>query len=101
VAELGPEQKKKKPIQILRERRGGVPKDLLERNKRHASARRQLRTALQNGPKIVPELAKETGLPAQEAFWLLMGMKKYGELAEGEERDGYYEYTLISDPKQE
>ena len=78
-----------------------MPKDLLERNKRHKAARRQLRTALKDGPKIVPELVKATGLAAQKAFWLLMGMKKYGELAEGAERDGYYEYMLIPDPNQE
>jgi hypothetical protein len=93
--------KQKKPIQILRERQGGMPKELLERNKRQATARRQLRTALKDGPKIVPELAKATGLATQETFWLLMGMKKYGELAEGAERDGYYEYMLIPDPNQE
>jgi len=96
-----PEAKQKKPIQILRERLGGVPREVVQRNKTYAAARRQLRAALEKGAKIVPELAEETGLPTQQLFWLLMGMKKYGTVAEGDERDGYYEYRLITESKQE
>ena len=83
-----------KPIQILRERRGGVPKEFVERSRRQAKAHKVLAAALKDGPKTVPEIAQIAGLPTHELFWYLMGMKKYGQIVEGEERDGYHEYAL-------
>ena len=85
----------KKPVQILRERRGGVSQELVERNRRQTAVRRKITGALEEGPKIVPELARETGHPAHEIFRRLMGMKKYGNVIEGEEREGYFEYALV------
>ena len=84
----------RKPIQILRERRGGVPKELTERNRRLTQTRKQITSALKDGPKTVPQVADVTGLPTHEVLWQLMGMKKYGQVVEGEEQDGYYEYAL-------
>jgi len=83
-----------KPVQILRERRGGVPKGLLERNRRQAKTHKALTAALKDGPKTVPEIAQITGLPTHELLWYVMGLRKYGQIVEGEERDGYYEYAL-------
>jgi hypothetical protein len=83
-----------KSIQILRERRGGVPKELVERSRRQTQTHKLLRKALKDGPKTVPEIAGITELPTHEVFWYLMGMRKYGQIVEGEERDGYYEYAL-------
>lgn len=83
-----------KPIQVLRERRGGTPKELVERSRRQAQTHKALIAALKDGPKTVPQIAQITGLPTHELFWYVMGMKKYGQIVEGEERDGYYEYAL-------
>ena len=83
-----------KPIQILRERRGGVPRELVERSRRQAQIHKLLMMALKDGPKTVPQIAKITELPVHEVLWYLMGWKKYGRIIEGEERDGYYEYAL-------
>ena len=85
---------KEKPIQIIRERRGGVPKELLERNRAQTKTRKRIVQALEDGPKTVPEVAKATAMPSHEVLWKLMGMKKYGLVVEGEERDGYYQYAL-------
>ena len=84
----------KKPIRILRERRGGVPRELVEANRRRKAVRERIIGALGSGPKTVPELAHDTGIPGDIVFWHVMGMKKYGLVVEGEERDGYYEYAL-------
>ena len=84
----------KKPIEILRERRGGVPPELVEHNRRQAANRRRIVDALKVASKTVPEIAKETGLPPHEVFWHLMAMKKYGKLVEGQQRDDYFEYAL-------
>jgi hypothetical protein len=86
--------KERKPIQVLRERRGGVPKDLLARNREQKKLMRRLKEALRNGSRTVPEVAAETGLPTGEVLWHLMALRKFGEVVEGEERDGYFEYAL-------
>jgi hypothetical protein len=88
------EKKQKAPVHILRERRGGVSKELLELTRRQATLRKQITQALQEGPKTVPELSAACGFPSHEVFWHLMAMKKYGEIVEGGERDDYFEYAL-------
>ena len=88
------EPQKEKPIKIIRERRGGVPKELLERSRAQAKMRKKISEALEDGPKTVPEVAKATAMPSHEVLRKLMGMKKYGLIVEGEERDGYYQYAL-------
>jgi len=89
-----PHDKKKAPVHILRDRCGGVPQALLELTRRQAAIRKQLTKTLQEGPKTVPQLAAASGFPTHELFWHLMAMKKYGQIVEGEERDGYFEYAL-------
>jgi predicted Rossmann fold nucleotide-binding protein DprA/Smf involved in DNA uptake len=88
------ESQKAQPIKIIRERRGGVPKELVERSRRQAKTHKLLTAALKEGPKTVPEVAEATAMPSHEVLWKLMGMKKYGLVVEGEERDGYYQYAL-------
>jgi hypothetical protein len=88
------DRKKKAPVHILRDRRGGVPQALLEVTRRQTAIRKQLTKALHAGPKTVPELAAASGFPTHEVFWHLMAMKKYDDIVEGEERDGYFEYAL-------
>ncbi len=88
------EPQKERPIKIIRERRRGVPKELLERSRAQARMRKKISEALKDGPKTVPEVAKATAIPSHEVLWKLMGMKKYGLVVEGEERDGCYEYAL-------
>jgi hypothetical protein len=86
--------KKKAPVHLLRDRRGGVPQALLELTRRQATIRKQLTRALQDGPRTVPEIAAAIGCPSHEVLWHLMAMKKYGDIVEGEERDGYFEYAV-------
>jgi len=92
--------KRKKPIQILRERRGGVPRELVERNRRQNAMRRRLLDALGEGPKTIPELAQGLGRPAHEVLWHVMGLRKYGKVAEGEACDGYFRYELIDESRE-
>ena len=92
--------KTKKPIQILRERRGGVPRELVERNRRQKAIRQRIVAALQEESKTIPELARGVELPADEVFWYVMGMKKYGKVGEAEQVDGYFKYALIDASRQ-
>ena len=92
-------EKEKPTSQILRERRGGVPKELLAFNRENTGIRRKITEALNDGPRTVPDIAGITGIPGHQVFWHLMSMKKYGKVVEGEERDSYYEYALKEEQK--
>lgn len=99
-----PDASKRKPpkaVKILRDRRGGVPRELLDRNRHRVATRRAILDALKTGPKTVPQLSEQTGIPTHETLWCVMGLRKYGEVAEGDEKDGYLEYQLISSSERE
>jgi len=83
------------PLQVLRQRRGGVPRELIERNKQVTKVRRVVASALESGPKTAPQVAAETGINAEEVFWHLISMKKYGKVAEGQPQGDYFEYALV------
>ena len=86
----------KKPILVLKERRGGTPPELTERLRRQRKLVKAIRAELSEGPRTVPELAEAIGEPSHEVLWMLMALKKYGEVEEGAERDSYFEYSLPS-----
>lgn len=56
--------------------------------------RPRILAALADGPRSVPELAAELGVPAHEALLWVMGMRRYGYLREvkASDRDGYFRY---------
>jgi predicted transcriptional regulator len=86
--------KPKRPIEILRERRGGMSKELKAYFNEQQRVYKALRAALKNGPRTVPQLAKECGLPSPTVMWHLMAMRRYGEVLDGPEQNGYLLYTL-------
>ena len=89
----------KKPIQVFREKRGLELKKAQERHRETLKVKKQITGALGDAAMTAPELAKATGLPADLVFWHLMAMKKYGEIEEGEEREGYFAYSLKKEEK--
>jgi predicted Rossmann fold nucleotide-binding protein DprA/Smf involved in DNA uptake len=56
--------------------------------------RPRILAALASGPLTVPEIAAALGAPAHEVVFWVMGMRRYGWLAEikGSESDGYFRY---------
>jgi hypothetical protein len=96
---MSPDAKEKSPIRTLRERRGGVPREVRERDRRRRVIRKKLREILAGGPRTVPDLAAAAELPTAETLWFVMAMKKYGEVVEGDLRGGYYEYALKETPE--
>jgi len=73
---------------------------LVERNRRQKAIRQSIVAVLQEESKTIPELARRVGLPADEVLRYVMGMKKYGNVAEAEQVDGYYKYALIGESRQ-
>jgi hypothetical protein len=86
--------KEKSPLSILRERRGGTSDELKEYFKEQQAIRKALRDALKGGAKSVPELAEECALEKPLTLWHVMAMRRYGELFESAERNGYPLYSL-------
>ena len=86
--------KAKRPIEILRERHGGVSSDLKAYVANQQKVYKALRAALKAGPRTVPELAAECGIPSPEVMWHLMALRRYGEVLDGPEQNGYLLYRL-------
>lgn len=94
-------QKTKKPFQIARDQRGGVPKELIERNRRQMKIRKEIIKALKEKPMTAPELAAALELETEEAFWWLMALRKYGDVVEGAASGDYIQYELKEDEGEE
>ena len=56
--------------------------------------RPRILAALADGPLTVPQIAEAVGAPTHEVVFWVMGMRRYGWLAEikGSDDDGYFTY---------
>jgi hypothetical protein len=84
----------KRPIEDLRERRGGISPQLKAHVSEQQKVFKAVRTALGNGPRTVPQLARECGLPTPVVMWHVMAMRRYGEVLDGPEQDRHLLYIL-------
>jgi predicted ArsR family transcriptional regulator len=71
-----------------------MSKELKESFNEQQKIYKALRAALKNGPRTVPQLAKECGLPSPTVMWHLMALRRYGQVLDGPEENGYLRYTL-------
>lgn len=88
--------KKKLTVQLLRETRK-PPKENIERQKEQRKIVKAIKEVLKSGPKTIPQIAVETGLKSEDVVWYLFSLRKYGEIQEVEEVDGYYTYKLVEE----
>lgn len=86
--------KPKRPIEILRDRHGGMSKQLKEYFNEQQRIFKAIKTALKAGPKTVPQLAAECKLDSPKTMWHVMALRRDGDLVESAERDGYLVYSL-------
>lgn len=84
--------KEKKPLDLLRERHGGISDEMKHLFKEQNRIRKLINEAFKNGPRTIPELAQDTGEPAEKLLWHVMALKKYGLVAELEARGDYFAY---------
>jgi len=58
-------------------------------------------TALGSGPLTIPQIAEAIGRPTREVTFWVMGLRKYGWVAEIKEVDdeGYFPYAIV--PREE
>ena len=71
-----------------------LPRDSREVIRDEHLMRRPILRALESGPLTVPQLAEAIGAPEREVVFWVMGLRKYGWLAEikGADDDGYFRY---------
>jgi predicted transcriptional regulator len=84
-------------LEILKKKRGPVPKELTDKIKRGNRIKSAIRGVLRNGPNTVPEIARATGIDTQDVFWHLMSLKKYGGVLEAGRNGDYFNYKLARD----
>jgi hypothetical protein len=82
-------------LKSLRERRGADLEATQAQLKEQIRVNRDLTRLLEAGPKTVPALAEALGMPTDKVFWHLIAMKKYGQIAEGEQDGDYFQYRII------
>ena len=78
------------------------PESILYAGRRRETARREpgmrrlILETLEAGPKTVPEIADELGLPSRDVLWWVMGCVRYGFVdPAGETTDeGYHKYGI-------
>jgi hypothetical protein len=86
--------KPKRPIEILRDRQGGMSKELKEFFNEQQRIFKTIKIALKAGPKTVPQLAKECNLDPPKTMWHVMALRRDGDVVEAAEQDGYPQYCL-------
>jgi hypothetical protein len=89
---------KQSALAALREERGGVPQALLQAVKEQQRIRRLLKSALDQGPRTVPDLAADCGLATHLVLWHLMAMRRYGDVVEAGESGRYPLYARKGGP---
>ncbi len=73
---------------------GTVNRDVREVIREEPVARSAILAALADGPLTIPEIALAIDAPSHEVVFWVMGMRRYGWLAEikGATVDGYFQY---------
>lgn len=86
-------------LKTLRSERGDIYEHARATNKETRQVRGKIKKALVGKPKTVPSLAAELEIPSELVLWHLMGMRKYGLVAEGDQEDEYFHYKLVQKPE--
>ena len=84
-----------KTIDIIKKKRT-VSEVVKENRKEFVRIKKLILNSLKEGPKTIPQIAKETSVPADEIIYHLMTLRKYREVVTGEldDMDEYFSYKL-------
>ena len=82
-------------IDIIKKTRT-VPDVVKENRKEFVRIKKLILNSLKEGPKTIPQIAKETSVPADQIIYHLMTLRKYREVVTGEldDMDEYFSYKL-------
>ncbi len=89
---------KKSTVKLYREKTGAKPsKELTELVRKQAIIKNKIMNVLKSGPKTIPEVAKEVGMPIHEVTWYILTFNKYKLVEPIEKTDeGYWKYKAVS-----
>jgi hypothetical protein len=89
-------ERKRFTITAYRQKTGAkAPQRLLDLRRDQLEISEKVKKALSTGPRTVPEVARESGIPPRKVLWYMMTYFKYGLIApSGKTEDGYYRYSL-------
>jgi 16S rRNA U1498 N3-methylase RsmE len=94
MAEENKQKKEKGTISYIKEKRT-VPEEVKEKSKKFAKLKRTIRSALESGPKTIPQIAEITNLPLDVVTYNVMTLQKFGQLEISDvDEDEYYFYEL-------
>jgi hypothetical protein len=77
------------------------PRDVREIIRDEQAMRGRILEVLESGPQTIPQIAEALGKPSREVVFWVMGLRKYGWVAEIKEvdDDGYFPYQAV--PREE
>ena len=89
-------ERKKFTITAYREKTGAkASQRLLDLRRDQLEISGKINKSLAAGPKTVPEVSKDAGLPPRKTVWYLMTYYKYGLVVPaGKTEDGHFRYAL-------
>lgn len=75
-------------------------KELIDRAKNlikeQGSIFKKIKEELKGDGKTVPEIASATDLSSYQVLWVVMALKKYGQVIEGVKDGDYFKYQLTN-----
>ena len=88
-------KKAKKPIQIFRERQGGMSDKLKDWRKESRRIKKAIREQLKTKPMMIPELAEAIGDPSHLIFYHVIAMRRWEDVEEtGKNEDDFIIYGI-------
>jgi hypothetical protein len=64
--------------------------------KEQSTVFKKIKEALTGEGKTVPEIARITGMPSAQVLWVVMALKKYGQVIEDVKDGDYFKYQLAT-----
>ena len=84
-------------LKLFRERHGDDDGTLKKYVAGFRHERKQISEALRKGPATVPDLARQTDLPADQVLWHVTAMRKYGAVREAGPEGDYVKYEFVEE----
>ncbi len=90
------EKKKTLTVREYKKQTGAtISEELKERNKKNNKTRKAIFKAMEDGPKTVPEISLESGIPSHEVLWHVATSLRYRLVEPVEKTDeDYWKYKL-------
>jgi hypothetical protein len=90
------EAKVQNDLKRLREERKSFIDQARNMIKEQTASIKKIKEHLNGVGGTIPEIAEKTGMPTSEVLWLVMALKKYGQVIEGPKEGDFFKYQLTT-----